>query len=118
MRKAFDTPNNPYLPDEILWRQKEQFSDGVGYSWIDSLIAKANEMYTDTELLEAQKYYSDDPPKTKEALMYRKMYSEIFSEKVNVPTVRWIPQMNWDNVSYDPSGRAQNVHSNVAEELK
>ena len=41
LRKAFDTKDQPdvkpYLPDEILWRQKEQFSDGVGYSWIDSL---------------------------------------------------------------------------------
>jgi asparagine synthase (glutamine-hydrolysing) len=35
--KAFDTPERPYLPDSILWRQKEQFSDGVGYGWIDSL---------------------------------------------------------------------------------
>jgi asparagine synthase (glutamine-hydrolysing) len=37
VRKAFDTPDRPYLPDEVLWRQKEQFSDGVGYSWIDGL---------------------------------------------------------------------------------
>lgn len=37
MRKAFDTPDDPYLPKEILWRQKEQFSDGVGYGWVDSL---------------------------------------------------------------------------------
>jgi asparagine synthase (glutamine-hydrolysing) len=37
IRKAFDTPDDPYLPHEILWRQKEQFSDGVGYGWIDSL---------------------------------------------------------------------------------
>ncbi len=37
LRKAFDTVESPYLPHEILWRQKEQFSDGVGYSWIDSL---------------------------------------------------------------------------------
>ena len=36
LRSAFDTPEDPYLPDEILWRQKEQFSDGVGYSWIDA----------------------------------------------------------------------------------
>lgn len=36
MRKAFDDADKPYLPDNILWRQKEQFSDGVGYSWIDS----------------------------------------------------------------------------------
>ncbi len=37
LRKAFDTPENPYLPENVLWRQKEQFSDGVGYSWIDGL---------------------------------------------------------------------------------
>jgi len=37
LRKAFDTPEQPYLPNDVLWRQKEQFSDGVGYSWIDSL---------------------------------------------------------------------------------
>jgi asparagine synthase (glutamine-hydrolysing) len=35
LRKAFDTPDDPYLPEEVLWRQKEQFSDGVGYDWID-----------------------------------------------------------------------------------
>jgi len=37
IRKAFDNKEDPYLPDDILWRQKEQFSDGVGYNWIDSL---------------------------------------------------------------------------------
>ncbi len=36
-RKAFDTPEDPYLPPEVLWRQKEQFSDGVGYKWIDGI---------------------------------------------------------------------------------
>lgn len=41
MRKAFDTPEDPYLPENILYRQKEQFSDGVGYSWIDQLRDKA-----------------------------------------------------------------------------
>ena len=35
LRRAFDTPDNPYLPAHVLWRQKEQFSDGVGYNWID-----------------------------------------------------------------------------------
>ncbi len=44
LRKAFDTPENPYLPQNILWRQKEQFSDGVGYGWIDALRDKAEEM--------------------------------------------------------------------------
>ncbi len=42
-QKAFDVPVEPYLPEDILWRQKEQFSDGVGYSWIDGLIAYATE---------------------------------------------------------------------------
>ncbi|CAN0266251.1 unnamed protein product [Discosporangium mesarthrocarpum] len=42
IRKAFDTPDDPYLPDHILYRQKEQFSDGVGYSWIDTLRDQAN----------------------------------------------------------------------------
>lgn len=41
LRKAFDNPEEPYLPPHILWRQKEQFSDGVGYSWIDGLKAHA-----------------------------------------------------------------------------
>jgi len=36
LRKAFDTPERPFLPEAILWRQKEQFSDGVGYNWIDT----------------------------------------------------------------------------------
>ena len=43
MRKAFDTPEDPYLPQHILYRQKEQFSDGVGYNWIDELRGKAEE---------------------------------------------------------------------------
>ena len=37
LRKAFDLADQPYLPEEVLWRQKEQFSDGVGYSWVDGL---------------------------------------------------------------------------------
>ena len=43
LRKAFDTPDDEYLPKHILYRQKEQFSDGVGYNWIDELRAKASE---------------------------------------------------------------------------
>ena len=41
LRKAFDVPGAPYLPESVLWRQKEQFSDGVGYSWVDGLKAHA-----------------------------------------------------------------------------
>ena len=44
LREAFNTPETPYLPDEVLWRQKEQFSDGVGYDWIDGLKAHAEKV--------------------------------------------------------------------------
>jgi asparagine synthase (glutamine-hydrolysing) len=53
LRKAFDTPDRPYLPDDCLWRQKEQFSDGVGYSWIDTLKAKAESSISDLEMKNA-----------------------------------------------------------------
>lgn len=46
IRKAFDTPDDPYLPESVLWRQKEQFSDGVGYDWVDSLKDYAEEIVT------------------------------------------------------------------------
>lgn len=54
LRKAFDTPEDPYLPAHVLWRQKEQFSDGVGYSWIDGLKAHAEACVTDQQLAAAQ----------------------------------------------------------------
>ena len=44
LRKAFDDPSDPYLPESVLWRQKEQFSDGVGYSWVDGLKAHASKV--------------------------------------------------------------------------
>jgi len=47
LRDAFDEPDDPYLPHEILWRQKEQFSDGVGYGWIDSLRELAEQNVSD-----------------------------------------------------------------------
>ena len=47
LRQAFDDPEDPYLPHDILWRQKEQFSDGVGYGWIDSLRELAEKSVSD-----------------------------------------------------------------------
>ena len=49
LRKAFDDLFDPYLPGEVLWRQKEQFSDGVGYSWVDSLKALADKVVSDDD---------------------------------------------------------------------
>lgn len=57
LRKAFDTPDKPYLPSEVLWRQKEQFSDGVGYNWIDGLKAHAETMVSDEMLKQAPHRY-------------------------------------------------------------
>ena len=71
MRKAFDTREEPdvkpYLPDHILWRQKEQFSDGVGYSWIDGLKDHAELHITDEMMKNPKPEWGNDIPDTKEA---------------------------------------------------
>jgi asparagine synthase (glutamine-hydrolysing) len=67
LRKAFDTPEDPYLPEEILWRQKEQFSDGVGYGWIDALKDTAEKMVTDEQMKNPKPEWGSDIPDTKEA---------------------------------------------------
>jgi asparagine synthase (glutamine-hydrolysing) len=71
LRKAFDTTgeedNEPYLPDNILWRQKEQFSDGVGYGWIDALRDNAEIHVTDEMLKNPKPVWGEDIPTTKEA---------------------------------------------------
>lgn len=67
-----------YLPDEILWRQKEQFSDGVGYSWIDSLRAHAEAEISDGELERAAYKFPRNTPRTKEAYFYRSIFESHF----------------------------------------
>ena len=61
LRKAFES----YLPEEVVWRQKEQFSDGVGYSWIDNLKLIANERITDTMMKNATHTFPINTPETK-----------------------------------------------------
>jgi len=53
VRKAFEDKNDPFLPNSILWRQKEQFSDGVGYNWIDQIVAYCNNIITDSDFARA-----------------------------------------------------------------
>ena len=112
LRRAFDTPGNPYLPDSVLWRQKEQFSDGVGYSWIDSLKEHCESQISDEEMnMEVLKArYPVNTPQTKEALFYRKIFEEQFPNRGSADIKIWVPRVDWDGVSYDPSGRAQGVH--------
>jgi asparagine synthase (glutamine-hydrolysing) len=116
LRKAFDTsddPNaKPYLPDEILWRQKEQFSDGVGYSWIDGLKDAAEAAVTDEELANPKPEWGSDIPTTKEAYWYRCKFDKMFGagSKAAAQTVmRWIPKAEWGCHS-DPSGRYATTH--------
>ena len=108
LRKAFDTPDNPYLPDEVLWRQKEQFSDGVGYNWIDELIDYCSTKVTDEELENATSTFPYNSPTTKEAYFYRSIFHKFYPQVSAAQTVRkWIPK--WQE-NQDPSGRANSAH--------
>jgi len=110
------------IPDEILWRQKEQFSDGVGYSWIDSLKAYSEAEITDTMLKNAQHKFPEKTPTTKEGYWYRSIFESHFK---NPAAIRLIPDgpsvacstptaIKWDQAfanMADPSGRAvRDVH--------
>lgn len=113
LRKAFED----YLPESIAWRQKEQFSDGVGYSWIDMLKVVANEEVSDEQLENAKFRFPIHPPMSKEEYRYRSIFSELFpsdSAAACVPSVKSVacstPEaLAWDasfQNTNDPSGRA------------
>ena len=111
-----------WIPDEVLWRQKEQFSDGVGYGWIDSLKAKAAAEVTDRQLAEASDRFPIGTPQTKEAYLYRSIFEEHFptaSAAATVPCEDSVAcstpaALAWDpsfSEMADPSGRAvRDVH--------
>lgn len=112
LRKAFDTSDEPdvkpYLPDHILWRQKEQFSDGVGYGWIDGLKDTAAEQVTDEMMKNPKPEWGDDIPDSKEAYWYRCMFDELFPPYCASTVMRWTP--TWSKQT-DPSGRAISAHN-------
>ena len=118
LRKAFEG----YLPDEVLWRQKEQFSDGVGYGWIDSLKKRAEEEVSDKQMENAAFRFPLKTPLTKEGYLYRSIFEGHFpnpeapklvpdgpSIACSTPTaIRW--DASWAKLA-DPSGRAvKSVH--------
>jgi asparagine synthase (glutamine-hydrolysing) len=108
LRKAFDTPEQPFLPEEVLWRQKEQFSDGVGYSWIDRLIEFTKSQVTDVEMQMAADRFPINTPSTKEAYFYRAIFDGHFPQECAAKSVKkWIPKWQKD---LDPSGRASTTH--------
>lgn len=87
VRNSFDTPDDPYLPSKILWRQKEQFSDGVGYGWIDSLKDAAEVAVTDQQLQSAAHRFPINTPTTKEAFRYRMIFEEFYPSESAAKTV-------------------------------
>jgi len=118
LRQAFDG----FIPDEVLWRQKEQFSDGVGYAWINALKATAEREISDSMMAGAAERFPVKTPETKEAYFYRQLFEHHFpsATAVNcVPYERSVAcstetALRWD-ASFakltDPSGRAvMDVH--------
>jgi len=117
LRNAFDDDEKPYLPKHILYRQKEQFSDGVGYSWIDGLKDHANEHVSDSMMMNASFVYPENTPTTKEAYYYRTVFEKFYPKNAARLTVPGGPSVacstakavEWDaawSKLLDPSGRA------------
>ncbi|KAG2147082.1 hypothetical protein BD769DRAFT_1345941 [Suillus cothurnatus] len=113
LRKAFDCApeGTAYLPKSILWRQKEQFSDGVGYSWIDGIKDNAAAFVSDKDFAKRAERWPVDTPDTKEAYYIREIFDGLFpSEAAAKTAVRWIPRGDW-GCSSDPSGRSVSIHN-------
>lgn len=113
LRKAFED----YLPAEVAWRQKEQFSDGVGYNWIDSLKKLVTELVSDNEMENARFRFPINTPQSKEEYYYRSIFSGHFPSDAAASCVPSVPSvacstpeaLAWDasfSKMIDPSGRA------------
>ena len=119
LREAF----KDYLPESVLWRQKEQFSDGVGYSWIDSLKDLVSKEVSDDDMKNASNTFPLNTPQNKEEYYYRSIFTDHFSSQaaaLSVPSVPSVacstPQaLEWDEAfknMNDPSGRSiSNIHN-------
>mgnify|MGYP001433226489 FL=1 len=113
VRKAFED----YLPHSVAWRQKEQFSDGVGYSWIDTLKEVVENAITDDQMINAKFRFPLQTPQNKEEFYYRSIFEEHFpsdTASMSVPSVPSVAcstpiALEWDEAfknQNDPSGRA------------
>ena len=123
LRKAFEDE----LPESVAWRQKEQFSDGVGYSWIDSLKELVESSVTDAQMEQVSHRFPAQPPRTKEEYFYRSIFEDHFPSQAAALTVPSVPSiacstptaLAWDasfqNMN-EPSGRAiGSVHMDAYE---
>lgn len=113
MREAFAG----MLPESVTWRQKEQFSDGVGYSWIDTLKEFTDQAVTDEQMAHAAECFPINTPMNKEEYYYRSIFSEYFPSESAAHSVPSVPSvacstaeaLAWDEIfknMNDPSGRA------------
>ncbi|MGD6807452.1 MAG: asparagine synthase B [Candidatus Bathyarchaeia archaeon] len=120
LRKAFEG----YIPDEILWRQKEQFSDGVGYGWIDYLKAHAEGAVTDEMMARAKERFPIQTPSSKEEYYYRQIFDSYFTCPTAALTVPVGPTIacstptafRWSKEfakHADPSGRSIKTHEHT-----
>ncbi len=118
LRSAFED----LIPEKVAWRQKEQFSDGVGYGWIDALKDMVEAEVTDDQMEQASYRFPVNPPMSKEEYYYRSIFEDHFSSEAAARTVPSVPSvacstpeaLAWDQSFTelnDPSGRAvSNVH--------
>ncbi|MBB13161.1 MAG: asparagine synthase B [Flavobacteriaceae bacterium] len=124
VRKAFED----YLPESVAWRQKEQFSDGVGYSWIDTLKEVVDIAVTNEQMSNAHYRFPLQTPQNKEEFYYRSIFEEHFPSDAAAMSVPSVPSvacstpvaLNWDEAfknQNDPSGRAvAKVHDDAYNE--
>ena len=118
LRKAFED----YLPESVTWRQKEQFSDGVGYNWIDTLREMTSQLVTDEQMEKVNETFPVNPPMNKEEYYYRTIFTDFFPSEAASKCVPSVPSvacstpiaLEWDaafkNLN-DPSGRSvSSVH--------
>ncbi|MCW8093067.1 asparagine synthase B [Alteromonas sp. ASW11-130] len=120
LRKAFD--DQDVLPADVLWRQKEQFGDGVGYSWIDSIRDFVDTEVTDQQLAAAEFRFPVNTPDTKEGYYYRTIFESYFPQESAAKCVpggksiacSTVEALEWDEsfkANADPSGRSmKGVH--------
>lgn len=113
LRKAFED----YLPESVAWRQKEQFSDGVGYNWIDTLRELTSSQVSDQQMEHVNERFPVNPPMTKEEYYYRSIFEKHFPSNQAARCVPSVPSvacstpiaLEWDEAfkkMVDPSGRA------------
>ncbi|WP_299679964.1 asparagine synthase B [uncultured Tenacibaculum sp.] len=113
LRKAFES----YLPESVAWRQKEQFSDGVGYNWIDTLKELVEQEVTDEMMKSAHHRFPVQTPRAKEEYYYRSIFEEHFPSETAALTVPSVPSIACSTptaLAWDESFRNQNEPSGRA----